>query len=222
MIKDRKIKIEKIVTTIQARICEINNIYKKRPDFYFYQRLLQLRSQSPDIESFLKSDHHLEIIYATLITWGMNSRAAKIKYFCEFKTNILSCLEEFKQIEALGKNPSYELLHNPLDKVYRHLHVMESDARLVSNSKTLHFLFPNLLIPMDGLHTLTYFYRNTDEPEGRYMELIKVSFDILEIMSKDSGGSWRKYLGIEWNTTVPKMIDNAITLLTPAGKSLNR
>ena len=92
---------------------------------------------------------------------------------------------------------------------------MIGKAKLVSNSKTLHFLFPNLLMPMDGLHTLTYFYHNTSESSDKYMELIKLS---LEIMGKDSEENWKKCLGNGdkwWNTTVPKMIDNAIILLTP-------
>lgn len=48
-----------------------------------------------------------ELLYATLVSWDMNCRGAKMKYFNEFKNNILSCLDLFRKIEIFGKSSTH-------------------------------------------------------------------------------------------------------------------
>lgn len=215
MIKDRIHKIEQIVAIIKTRISEINNRYRTGPDLYFYKRLIHLRNKSNSIQSFLRRDYHIEILYATLVSWDMNSRGSKMKYFDEFKANIVSCLNQFKLIENFEKNSNTNSVRliSTLRNTYENLSLMKTGGKLVSNSKLLHFLFPKLFMPMDGMNTLSYFYGNTGESLNKYIEIIKLSY---EIISRPE--NWENYLDNNWNTTVPKMIDNAIILLV--GKSV--
>ena len=85
---------------------------------------------------------------------------------------------------------------------------MKTGGKLVSNSKLLHFLFPSLLMPMDRANTLSDFYRNAGESINKYIEITKFCFEITNMPE-----NWENYLGNGWNTTVPKMMDNAIILL---------
>jgi hypothetical protein len=213
MIKNREHKVKEIVLTIKTRISDINKYYRKGPELYFYKRLIFLRNNSDSVESFLKSDYHFEILYATLVSWDMNSRCAKMKYFDEFKANILSCINQFKEIERLGEDLDIAKLKPILMKTYEELNLMKTSGKLVSNSKLLHFLFPNLLMPMDRANTLTYVYGNMNESVNKYIEIIDFSFEIMKQPLK-----WNYFLDNEWSTTVPKIIDNAIILLV--GKSL--
>lgn len=215
MIKDRIHKIEQIVTMIKTRISEINSRYRTGPDLYFYKRLIHLRNNSNSIQSFLRRDYHIEILYATLVSWDMNSRRAKMKYFDKFKTNIVSCLNQFKLIENFEKNSNTDSarLISTLTNTYENLSLMKTGGKLVSNSKLLHFLFPKLFMPMDGMNTLSYFYGNTGESLNKYIEIIKFSYGVISRPE-----NWENYLDNNWNTTVPKMIDNAIILLV--GKSV--
>lgn len=215
MVKDRIHKIEQIVAIIKTRISEINNRYRTGPDLYFYKRLIHLRNKSNSIQSFLRRDYHIEILYATLVSWDMNSRGSKMKYFDEFKANIVSCLNQFKLIENFEKNSNTDSVRliSTLRNTYENLSLMKTGGKLVSNSKLLHFLFPKLFMPMDGMNTLSYFYGNTGESLNKYIEIIKLSY---EIISRPE--NWENYLDNNWNTTVPKMIDNAIILLV--GKSV--
>ncbi len=210
MIRNRTHKRDEIITTIKKRISEINERYRTGPDLYFYRRLMKLRGFSNSVESFLRDDYHIEILYATLVSWDMNSRRAKMKYFDEFKGNILSCLDLFKKIEKLERSSAIDVneLKSILRDTYKSLNLMKTGGRLVSNSKLLHFLFPNLLMPMDRTNTLSYFYGNTGESLNRYIEIIEFSLEIINMPEK-----WENYLDDRWNSTVPKMIDNAIILL---------
>jgi len=210
MIQNRRQKINRIVNKIRTVISEINERYRSGPDLYFYRRLMMLRGQAPNLSAFLQSEYNVEILYATLVSWDMNSRAAKMKYFDEFKESIVSTLNQLQQLEVLFAQQQLqrnEVLPT-LRSVYCNLELMKTRNKLVSNSKVLHFLFPTKLIPMDGKNTLQFFYGNTGESANKYMEITEVAFDI---MAMDD--NWQNYLDNVWNTSVPKMIDNAILLI---------
>ena len=210
MIKNRDEKINQIVSTIKDNISQTNDVYRSGPDLYFYKRSMQLRKKSNNISDFLNNDYNLEILYATLVSWDMNSRAAKMKYFDDFKNNVLSCLNQFEQLEKYendGNSNIEEIIHN-LEIIYNSLNLMKTESQLVSNSKLLHFLFPNMLMPMDRRNTLNYLYGNTGESPNKYIEIIRLSY---EIMNKHE--NFEKYIDDDWNTSVPKLIDNAIILL---------
>lgn len=209
MIRNRDQKINRIINRIRGGIDEINRRYRTGPDLYFYRRLLGLRGQALSLSSFLHSDYNIEVLYATLVAWDMNSRAAKMLYFDEFKQNIFSSINRLEELDTLfqGQLVTYDAIPI-LRAVYSDLKVMKGHAKLVSNSKVLHFLFPANLMPMDGTNTLQFFYGNTGESMNKYMEVVKLTFEIME-----RAGNWQNYLDDKWNTTVPKMIDNAILLL---------
>ncbi len=214
MIKDRQPKIQSIISTINSRISEINDLYRTGPELYFYKRLMQLRRECHDITSFLDNTYCMEILYATLVSWDMNSRGAKMKYFDEFVLNLRSCKDEFKTLDSINQEPSFQSFpFQVLELTYEKLNIMKSGGRLVSNSKLLHFLFPRILMPMDRQNTLSYFYGNTNESIHKYLELVRVQFEIIA-----QKVDWCHLLDDKWNQTVPKLIDNAVILL--AGKSL--
>jgi len=210
MIRNRNQKINQIVSTITTRIAEINDRYRKGASLYFYNRIFELRRNCKGVQSFLSNDYNVEILYATLVAWDMNSRRAKMKYFDDFRENILSCMELIKSMDEYERNRNYDSEHliTTLRDVYKKLHIMRTTAKLVSNSKILHFLFPKLCTPMDRKNTLRFFYGNTGETENKFIEILHLTF---EIMTSD--GNLSSYIDNGWNKTIPKLIDNAIILL---------
>lgn len=215
VIKDRDTKIKQITTTIETGISQINDKYRSGPDLYFYKRLIDLRTGAKSVEDFLRKDYHIEILYATLVSWDMNSRGAKMKYFDDFKANIHACQHLYKKLGGWERSNNIELpdLLSCLVSTYRNISLMKTRARFVSNSKLLHFLFPRMLMPMDRSNTLCYFYGNHHESISRYLEIIELSFEIIR-----SPKRLENYLDDGWNTTIPKMVDNAIIL--QMGKSI--
>jgi hypothetical protein len=61
---------------------------------------------------------------------------------------------------------------------------------------------------MDRNNTLTYFYGNTGESENKYLEIFKFSYELTK-----SNPNFMSLLDNNWNTSIPKMIDNAIILI---------
>jgi len=215
MIRNRDEKIGEITGEING-IANINEVYRSGPDLYFYKKLYRLRSNFDDSAAFLNDDCHMELLYATLVAWDMNSRGAKMKYFDSFRNSILSCLELIEQlwgIEDFNQIGNEEL--NTIMELYTNLHLMKTSSKLVSNSKLLHFLFPKLLMPMDGKNTLAYIYGNNGESLNKYIEIITLSWEIMGMEDLAN------YLDDGWNTTVPKIIDNAIILIKKRDANAN-
>lgn len=203
-------KSEEIRDTILSKLKNFNHIYRSGPDLYFYKRVLALNNKSESLSSFIKHDYNLEIIYATLVSWDMNSRRAKMKYFDDFKENILQITNKLEELwrRRLEEVDDFETMLGVISDIYDKLHVMNTGGKLVSNSKLLHFIFPDLLMPMDRSNTLVYFYKYTNESKKQYLDIIRWSYD----MTRKTDIDWPKYLDDKWNATIPKVLDNAIII----------
>lgn len=198
------------IREILHKVKNFNHIYRSGPDLYFYKRTLECNRQSESVSDFIGSDYNLEIIYATLVSWDMNSRAAKMIYFDGFKKNILSLTTSFQEIwrKKIEEVRDIQATLSLIGDIYDKLHVMQGKARLVSNSKLLHFIFPEFLMPMDGKNTLAYFYDHTNESKSKYLELVRWSYN----MARMSNINWLAYIDDGWNSSIPKILDNAIII----------
>jgi len=183
--------------------------YRKGPDLYFYLKTLELRRKKPLNELFDDlSDRYVELMYATLVSWDMNSRGAKMKFFDGFKSAILSNRKSFQYLAPYSldqiSDAKFIDVKRILGTLYDNLHVMKSRGRLVSNSKLMHFILPDLVMPMDRQNTLNFFFRDTGESKRRFMTILDNSRTIAKNI--DLG----QFLDEEWNLSKPKVIDNAI------------
>ncbi len=213
MIHEVERKSSELINIIKNGIISIDVVYRHGPSLYFYSKTINRRRQTPKIEKFLKDEYNIELLYATLVSWDMNSRGAKMKDFSDFKSNIQSNIDTFISLEKKSKNiltTDLKDIQELLTSLYNGLSLMVTNQRLVSNSKLLHFLFPDLLMPMDGKNTLLFCYGNTSESIHKYLDILGMSFDIAR---KEI--DWTTIVVNDdklWNRSIPKVIDNAILL----------
>jgi hypothetical protein len=205
------IKVIEIKETIEKFVLQMDQKYRFGPSIYFYEKVHSIRKSTDNITLFLNEEKNIEYLYSTLLAWDMNSRGAKMRYFTDFKKSILDNIEYFKNIEKISTNimnvKIYEISEY-LKNIYNNLNIMYTDSKLVSTSKLLHFLFPDLIMPMDRTNTLKYFYNNTGESSYKFLEILEFSQKV-----SNENIDWDKYIyKSKWNTTIPKIIDNAIIL----------
>lgn len=138
----------------------------------------------------------------------MNSRGAKMKYFDQFKSSILANKEHFEQLASAKLEMLSAVMvgevETRLRQIYNNMHVMESKGRLVSNSKVMHFILPDLIMPMDRKNTLNFFFGTTNESEVYFLRVFGYSHEIAKKIDLS------QFLDDEWNLSIPKVIDNAI------------
>src|SRR5262249_23128492 len=98
MIRNRNNVLTQVTSIISTRIAQINTVYRGGPSLHFYHRIMDLRRQYPCVSSFLGSDTCVEILYATLVSWDMNSRGAKMKDYPDFKNNLQVNIVAFQAV----------------------------------------------------------------------------------------------------------------------------
>jgi hypothetical protein len=144
------------------------------------------RNSQRDYSTLLEKEFFLERVYHTVKSWGMDSRAAQMVSIKKFKENIheikdlLIELQKYK-LHTLNEN-QFENVKDKLSNVFSKLNVMESSSKLVGNSKTLHHLLPDLILPIDRKYILNFFYGNTMlnqyQEQKIFLEIFNLSYKI--------------------------------------------
>lgn len=203
-------KIDTIVSNLPDLISNFKNWWYDSgggPSLYFYQKTIS-RVRDEDLETLLGDDSFIELLYATLTAWDMDSRSASLEDFEEFweeitvnKNKILT-LSDFKLIEMNEK--SFRNCKTTLKTVYNNLDLMKTSKKLVCNSKFLHFTLPDLVTPMDRKNTVKYFYETKSTSRKRFFEIFDTSWKIAQRTNLE------EHVDDEFNLSEPKVIDNAI------------
>jgi len=131
------------------------------PSIYFHVQAIKKQ------ETAFLSERHIEIIYATLASWGMHKMGdpkitkAKMVEFPEFRQSIIKHRDQLQQLYSLRMdscNPKQYGKHiDDLKKIYYSLKVSISQATIVAHSKTLAHILPNLIPPIDRQYTIRFF-----------------------------------------------------------------
>jgi hypothetical protein len=190
--------------------------YRKKSDsLNLYHSIIVLQRYTK-LEKLVQDQNFLDLIYKTLISWDMNYRRAKLIPFPEFSASIREAsarivnLAEF-EMGSLKKEQCTTVMAG-LEDVFRSIKVMASKSKIVGVSKTLHFLLPRLVMPIDGKYTLKllYGYRVYKPDLSDELELFREIFLGFWGLATQLGLSRPDEQAEGWNTTVPKIIDNAI------------
>ncbi len=224
--KFKPLKFDKLISdkeVFEKTLVKTRNEYRPfDPGQYLYNLLLEKRKK---IDTF--SDEYLELVYTTLIAWNMNGRGAKLNDFDKFKESIkknkdkINSLKEYK-IENLSEKEIDKFkeitkeLFDSLDLVGKSWTGNKIKSKLVTFSKTLHFLLPNIYVPIDRRYTLDFFYSNKMVPTDSNIKKnnekqIKVFNELFDKFHElATTYNLKGYVDNKWNANIPKIIDNSI------------
>ena len=183
--------------------------------YYLYQAVI-LRQRHSRIDALIADPDFHGLVYRTLVSWDMNFRNAKLVSFRKFSTGITEVSNKIRKLAAFSMSDLGDeqapLVIADLGSLFGSLKVMESKSQIVGCSKALHFLLPRLVMPIDGKYTLKFLFGYRVNPPSLNDE-VKLLSDIFQgflKLSRRLGLSSADEREIGWNTTVPKIIDNAI------------
>jgi len=145
------------------------------PSIYFHVQAIK------EQESNFLSDRHIEMIYATLASWGMHKMGdpeitkAKMVEFPQFKQSIIKHHDRLQQLSSLRMDScsqeQYRKYIDDLKHIYFSLKVSISEATIVAHSKTLVHILPNLIPPIDRQYTIRFFTQENKDfftESGKY------------------------------------------------------
>jgi hypothetical protein len=211
-------------TTFFSFVNKCNEYYRSGHELELYKELIYMHRNCGDIERLIENDIFLKKIYETLRKWNMDQRGARLAPVDDFMKSIrlmkdsLIKLYEYKLYGDMGKD--ILIIKALLKKVFCNLKIMESNRRIVGVSKALHFLLPDLIMPIDGKFTMAAFFgynkysTSLDEEFATFWKIFKETIEITERLELDPND----VDGVQWNTSVPKLIDNAIIGLIKSEK----
>lgn len=191
---------------------------KGRPDSparHFHMRTID-RLKAIGLESVFDDDIFLDYLYATLVTWGMDNRGARLSGCASFVETLRA---NRKQIIELGNHTLRTLNEMDVDdsveisiqiwSVLSNLKICETRSQLVAGSKALHHLLPDLVPPVDRKYTLTFFLgrKGIRKPGADFLQVLrdyKYIYGVVPEAVDSLVGTNRM------NTSITKVIDNAI------------
>lgn len=197
---------------------ECNKKYRTGDDLNFYREIINLQRKANDLNELINNENFYKKIYDTLEKWNMNQRAAKLtdldslqKSIIAYRTDLVE-LHKYKLyfLQSITDELGHKIIEL-LSHVFCNLKVMETKRRLVGVSKTLHFLIPDLVMPIDGKYTMRCLYgynRNAESPEKEFKIFKDIFIKYFQIARK-LDLTQNDVDGEKWNTSVPKLIDNA-------------
>ena len=181
-----------------------------------YLELIKMYADVEDYHTLLRNSNYVSLAYRTLQDWNMDERGAKLVGLSAFRDSILSrldslaCLKRYR-LELLSTSELPKVMME-LKSLFVDLKVMQTQARIVGVSKTLHFLLPNLVMPIDRGNILSLLYlgsKYSANPEREFQCFTEIFEEYQELCHK-LDLSVRDVDGVGWNSSIPKMIDNAL------------
>jgi len=198
---------------------ECNNRYRSGDDLEYYRTIIQTHRKINNIENILEDQSILTKIRETLVKWNMDNQGADLQSIDVISKNILAHkrilkdLYEYKlhKINSLTSGDGLEVLKK-VKFVFKNLNVMKTKRQIVGVSKTLHFLLPDLILPIDGKYSMNFFYgynKYSDNINAEYETLNDILIRSHQIV-KNLNLSESDVDDEKWKTSIPKLIDNAI------------
>jgi len=181
-----------------------------------YLNLMKMYAEAEDYHTLLRNSNYISLAYQTLKDWNMDQRGAKLVGLSAFRNSILSYLEPLARLkeyrlELLNTSELGKVLLE-LKSLFVNLKVMQTQARIVGASKTLHFLLPNLVMPIDRENILSFLYLGSKysvNPEREFRYFTEIFEEYRQLCHK-LGLSITDVDRLGWNSSIPKMIDNAL------------
>ena len=142
-----------------------------------YIATMKLRARFRNVQAAISNDEFLQHLHTTLRGFFRLARRTNLKPLDQFKAELSARAQSIASFEGrkLGTEPN--ATGTQLWHLINQLNIADCKRKLVSGTKTLHVLLPDLVVPVDGRYTAAFLFRySTDFDEGDdEQETFKVS-----------------------------------------------
>ena len=179
------------------------------PSLYFHKRSLE--SSGSD---------KIEMVYATLASWGMHRMGggAQMNDFETFQKSIDAAMDDINNIKKIENEIILNKQAEKLNTIYKTINPMHSSIKIVGKSKVLAHYLPNIVCPIDREYTMQFLKKLGTKnisvnDEKELFEQFHNKFVFELINNKEFNKKAREWINsgkYEWDTSIPKVIDNLI------------
>ena len=225
---------EKLRRLSKREILNLSSSLKDLEDFspasdHFYNRILNYKDLPIKHKLNEAEDNYFfDFMYAGLTAWRMNRGKNRLINFRKFRENIIKQKNNLKKLEKKTIINFSDEDIQMLKKIFMKLQLTETRKKeeyvptksvIVSNSKTLHFILPDLIPPIDNAFT-GKIYSLTGNRNRQFKVFIKTMRLYQEIMNKyEINKSTLKCSEENSWCTLGKVMDNVLIKLIEEPKN---
>ena len=187
------------------------------PSLYFHHRTLALLKKNVQPSEATRDEEFAVSLYATLTAWGVHRMGpgnAKLVDFDTFSRSLGEHRAQVKDLEGLNlaevSERSVMSIAALIWDLIADLQVSASKTKLVAGTKVLHHLLPDLVPPVDREYTLRFFLHSTSLQQGGQERAWGAIFPRFWHIARECKKEITARLGSGMNTSLTKVIDNAI------------
>jgi hypothetical protein len=139
---------------------ETRQPFAKSEQLESHRQTIQLRQRAGSVAASLADPEFVESLHRTLRAWGIGSRGSKLRALPDFSTALQKAAPQIAtldglRIDAADLNVDYTIAE--LWRLIESLKIVDNAAPIVSGTKALHHVLPELVPPMDRAYTQTFF-----------------------------------------------------------------
>jgi hypothetical protein len=176
-----------------------------------HQKTIDIRRTLGSAQAAIHDATFLEALYKTLRAWGIGSRGSRLLELPEFARSLEQNEEEIAALESVcldAENLNVPDVSARVGRVVRSLRLVDNKAALVPTTKALHHLLPDLVVPMDRVYTRLFFGWHELEFQRQQARCFEYAFGAFSRVARTTNP--RQYVDKSWNTSLSKVIDNAL------------
>ena len=161
-----------------------------------------------------RSNEFIKLVYDMLKAFGANrgKPGGSLHDLADFQKSLrkhAGCIESLAKLKLETLKATDCELVKTISCLFDKLELVRTKSPLVTFSKTMHFLLPNLFMPIDRWYTLRFFYGYAPSNQKacclevfeQFREFAHAHSEVLRVQVD---------LKSRWNRSVPKVIDNVI------------
>lgn len=179
-----------------------------KPQLKAHRATIAMRLQAGSVARTLRNDRFFPQLYETLKLLKVGVRQSRLVPPDAFLRAIRSHEKEIEALEGTSiddlKDP--ETTSDRLWQLIDSLGIVENDATVVAGTKALHHLLPDLVVPIDRAYTGTFF--GWSDFQYQQERSFREGFLTFAVVARKV--SPQQYVGVNWNTSRTKVLDNAL------------
>lgn len=188
-----------------------NPPFSKYGQFEYHYETIMRRIELNSAKAALEDDKFLRCLYKTLRAWGIGSRGSKLLPFPDFVINLQNRASDIiilNNIKIDDNMLDIEYVTAQLWSLIDSLEIVNNIAKLVSCSKALHHILPDLVVPIDREYTRVFFGWSGPVFQYKQQECFRTAFKNFAKIARAT--NLNQYVGKKWHTSRTKVLDNAI------------
>lgn len=195
-----------------------NGPFRKAGQLEWHRKTIDRRRALGSAAAAIADDEFLQSLYATLRARGIGFRESKLVPFEAFAVEIRRHEAEFVALDSLRIDDGGLNVPHVGDRIWKlldGLRIVENKARLVSGTKAVHHVLPELVVPMDRAYTQAFFRWQNPQFQYSQRDCFNEAFEAFVEIAR----LVHPVVGTGWRSSRTKIIDNAIVAFVQSTKS---